>query len=387
MSEGASRPSVLVVCDYYLPGSKGGGGTRTISNMVERMSESYDFRILCRDHDGPLDRTPYPGISYGTWDRSGSGLVRYLSGDELRPSAIGRAIAESGADVIYLNSVFSRLTWSCLMAARLGKVTKMPVVLAPCGELGSGALKQKSLKKLSYLLLAKLVGLYDGVLWKASNEQEAAEIRLSFPNAQSMIAPDVGRGRTPQGRHTETGKEPGRLRMVYISRITPKKNLKWLISLLEHASSGVTLDVFGDTDDPGYEAACEAAVVGSKVCFRGPLDHSQVESTLSEYDLLALPTLHENFGHVILEALSVGVPVLLSDRTPWTEKVRDVAGSALPIDEELWLSEIHRMEMMDADAFKAMKRGAIEVAHEFRSSGEDLSRTDAVLRAAIGGAY
>ena len=35
-----------------------------------------------------------------------------------------------------------------------------------------------------------------------------------------------------------------------------------------------------------------------------------------EYDLLFLPTKGENFGHVILESMSAGTPVLISDTTP-----------------------------------------------------------------------
>jgi glycosyltransferase involved in cell wall biosynthesis len=38
---------------------------------------------------------------------------------------------------------------------------------------------------------------------------------------------------------------------------------------------------------------------------------------MQNYDLLFLPTAGENYGHVVVEALSAGVPVLLSDQTPW----------------------------------------------------------------------
>ena len=40
---------------------------------------------------------------------------------------------------------------------------------------------------------------------------------------------------------------------------------------------------------------------------------------MREHDLFFLPTLGENFGHVILEALYAGCPVLISDQTPWRD--------------------------------------------------------------------
>jgi glycosyltransferase involved in cell wall biosynthesis len=42
-----------------------------------------------------------------------------------------------------------------------------------------------------------------------------------------------------------------------------------------------------------------------------------VPGVFRQYDLFVFPTRGENFGHVIIESLSVGTPVLLSDRTPW----------------------------------------------------------------------
>lgn len=32
-----------------------------------------------------------------------------------------------------------------------------------------------------------------------------------------------------------------------------------------------------------------------------------------------VPTKGENFGHVFIEALSAGVPILVSDKTPWRD--------------------------------------------------------------------
>jgi len=67
-----------------------------------------------------------------------------------------------------------------------------------------------------------------------------------------------------------------------------------------------------------------------------------VRPTLRKHDLFFFPTLGENFGHVIFESLAAGVPVLVSDQTPWRDldqrgagwvrSLEDVQGFANVID-------------------------------------------------------
>lgn len=59
----------------------------------------------------------------------------------------------------------------------------------------------------------------------------------------------------------------------------------------------------------------------------------QVPDKLAEYDLFFLPTLGENFGHVIAEALSSGLPVLISDTTPWRDLAEKSLGWDIPLNE------------------------------------------------------
>ena len=69
------------------------------------------------------------------------------------------------------------------------------------------------------------------------------------------------------------------------------------------------------------------------VNYAGEIHPDQVESTLRTFDLFLFPTHGENYGHVIREALSAGVPALLSDRTPWRGLEEKNAGADLPLDD------------------------------------------------------
>ena len=61
MKDNSGKPVVMIFIDWYLPGSNAGGPVRTAVNMVERLRDNFDFRIVTRDTD--LKETlPYPGI-------------------------------------------------------------------------------------------------------------------------------------------------------------------------------------------------------------------------------------------------------------------------------------------------------------------------------------
>lgn len=54
----------------------------------------------------------------------------------------------------------------------------------------------------------------------------------------------------------------------------------------------------------------------------------------SQATAFLFPTLGENFGHVIAEALSVGCPVFVTANTPWTELIQRGAGKIIISDEQ-----------------------------------------------------
>ena len=113
-------------------------------------------------------------------------------------------------------------------------------------------------------------------------------------------------------------------KLVFLSRICPKKNLLFAIRALEDVRSSVEFYVYGPIEDRSYWDECvqTASSLPSSIKFiyMGPLSPNDVVSTLTNYDLFVFPTLGENYGHVIVEALSASLPILISNNTPWSHK-------------------------------------------------------------------
>jgi glycosyltransferase involved in cell wall biosynthesis len=199
------------------------------------------------------------------------------------------------------------------------------VVLAPRGELFPNALAIKHRRKRLFLRIARRLRLYDGVIFQASSDLERKAIENWFGEArisvaQILVAPDIGVVGESQPRRERVG---GNLHVVFLSRICRVKNLHTALTAMRRVESPLTFDVYGPIDDAAYWRECEAIArelpAHVQFAYKGPVQPGDVAGILRGYDLLFLPSLSENFGHVILESLMNGCGVLISDRTPWQD--------------------------------------------------------------------
>lgn len=367
------RPRVLVLLDYYLPGYKSGGPLRTIGNMVARIGDRLDFRILTRDRDA-TDTEPYSGVRVGAWNDVGGARVFYAAPGGLTARAIRARVAEASPDLIYVNSLFSALAVSFLGLRRAGLVPRTPVVLAPRGQLSPGALSLKGAKKQAYLAASRAARLYDGLLWQASSEAEASEIRGVMGSVPVHVAPNIPEP-LAAAPPPAPAKRPGSMRLVYLSRIAEKKNLHFLLELLPLvADVTVELEIYGPVREPAYWARCQALLAGMPprvtARYHGPCEHDQVARALGDGHAFVLPTLGENFGHAILEALAAGRPALIGDATPWRGLEARRAGWDRPLEPGLWLAALQQLAAMDQAEYDAWAHGARRHAVAFVTAPE-----------------
>ncbi len=114
------------------------------------------------------------------------------------------------------------------------------------------------------------------------------------------------------------------------------KNVYGAIELLQHVAGRVTFDIWGPIEDSAYQLRCQQLASGLpeniQVRWCGVIQPQCVGNVMSRYDAMLLPTFGENFGHAIVEALSAGCPVVISDRTPWRGLEKAGVGWDLPLD-------------------------------------------------------
>jgi glycosyltransferase involved in cell wall biosynthesis len=377
----AKKPIILTLVRYYIPGDKSGGPVRTITNMVDQLGDDIDFRILTSDRDA-LDDAPYSTVALDAWNKIGNARVYYVPPRKQTLGGFLNLIEDTSYDVLYLNSFFDPIfTQRPLTLRRLGLLPTTPVVIAPRGELSRGALSIKPWKKVPYRWFAATLGLYRGLIWQASSDREAEDIRRAMGATVQNIS--VARNVPPlpisnEAQNNKSLKDGGPFRVVFLSRITPKKNLNFALSVLARVKTAVHFDIYGPIEVASYWRKCQAlfAKLPSNVSvqYHGAVTHSKVSKILGCHDLLFLPTRGENYGHVILEALSVGTPVLIADTTPWRNLEEQRLGWDLTLDDEQAFADcIHEASKLSAEAVRLWRERVYTFACQYTAVTDDLS--------------
>jgi glycosyltransferase involved in cell wall biosynthesis len=384
------KPRILVICDYFLPGFESGGAMRTLVNMIDRFANRFDFRVVTRDHDGPHNLTPYDTVNIGEWNDLGLCRSYYLARSAIGFGTIKRLVDETRPDAIYLNSVFSPLTIRTLLLRRFGRLGRTPVILAPEGELCVGALTLNPKRKAVFLAGARLIGLYRGLIWKNAAEPEKEDVERVFGrDGQLFVAPNMPpRELFPQ---FDISKKPvkrgGRARFAFLSRFMRKKNLNWVLEHLHSLNGDLTIDIYGPIEEQDYWEETQR-ITGTlpaniTVTAKGLVSPEEVTATLFSYDFFILPTIGENFGHVCIESLSAGCPLIISDQTPWRNLEKDNIGWDLSLDDpDRWTSVIQRCVDMGEEEYRAMSSSARRYAERWLADPAVEGTNLAVLEAA-----
>lgn len=330
--------SILVFVSAYLPGYKAGGPLRSISNLVEQLGDEFDFFIVTADRDRGEDAA-YDTIKPGAWNQVGRAKVRYLSPDEMGISTIIGLLRNTPHDLLYMNSFFNPVFTSLpLLAHRLRLVPKVPVLLAPRGEFSPGALSIHRTKKRLFRLASRALGLHKGIWWQATSELEGRDILREIGERSAgrrlFVAANLPRPAADLAASTPRAAK-GPLRLAFLSRIVPKKNLLYALEALRDVSVPVQFTIYGPKEDDSYWRNCDEAIASMPshvaATYAGAVHADQVVDTLSEHDVFFFPTLGENYGHVIVEALQAGLRLLISDQTPWRDLAACGVGYEFPL--------------------------------------------------------
>ena len=386
ITSGPKHLVILCFVAYYLPGYRSGGPVRTIANFVDHLGDEFDIRIVTRDRDA-LDSRPYEGVAIDGWNRVGKASVFYASSKTLTLSGIAKLLCNTPHDILYLNSFFAfKFTTLPLLARRLGLAPRKPSVIAPRGEFSAGALALKAQKKWLYLKVASSINLYSRLVWQASSEFERADIRREVGSVASAIhdAPDLPPKVHVSNRDdslTALQGDDTALQIIFLSRITPMKNLDFLLEALCSVQAAVSLAIYGPIREPDYWQKCQALMASLPANifakYNGEVHPSLVLETFSAFDIFVLPTRGENYGHVVLESLMAGTPVLISDQTPW-QSWADGGVEVMPLrDPSQWASYIDRVAMMSRKERFGLRTAASNYARRYLNSSNavDQNRT------------
>ena len=356
----------------FFPGKKYGGPPVSVDNFCSLMEGNAECYIVTHNHDMG-ETEPYPNIYQG-WNDRRNAQVLYLTDAEYGYNTFEKIVNEIKPDYIYLQGLLQQCVLPCL---KIAKKHNIQVVLAPRGELCVGAFKKKY-KKIPYIVALKIMRVLSDVIFQSTSDEETKAIRKYLGASEDSICKLTNIPSIPHNLKKRYFKERGKGKIVFISRILWKKNLLKAIHFLSTVKGTVVFDIYGPKEDTNYWMECEKAInvlsPNIKVEYKGILSHDEIHQTLNQYDAFLFPTLSENYGHVIAEALVTGCIPIISDQTPWSDINEADAGWALPLDNESAFSDsIQVVVDMDEDSISA-KRKCIEVYVKQKLRIEDIKR-------------
>lgn len=351
----------------YLPGYKDGGPVRTTKNIIDQLGDEYDIRVACYDRDAG-DSEQYPGIKLYDWNHVGKGLVYYVPERGFTDRTILNLAKQ--VDIIYIWGCYDIYARRILKLKRLNLI-KNKVVLASMGLFSPQAFRIKYLKKKTVTTIMNFLGVFRKVYWSVTSEMEKKELQQHVwaKDEQIYIAEDLPRIVDPQP--IKKIKKKNVLKVVWISRIAPKKNLVRAIEILENCNvqTQIYFTIYGPVFDEKYWKKCQKELdklpQNIKWEWKGNLDSEKVVETLKQYHIFLFPTLGENFGHVIQEALSAGCPCIISDQTPWQDLEKNNAGYIYKLEDmQGFVYALEKYAKMDQGEYELCCKSALKYAEK-----------------------
>lgn len=215
---------------------------------------------------------------------------------------------------------------SCILA----KIKKVPIVLSPRGMLtGYSFEKRRSRsKRLFHYLLGRRLIAYCTI--HATSELEKEEILKIAQPKSACIIPNLVYFPSPKQlaklSPQDTGIPGDTLRLLFFSRIDKKKGIELLFHALVKCHFSWSLTIAGTGEHLYLEKLKRLSLslgISGKINWIGFVQHEQKYDVLSNHQLLVLCSHNENFANVILESLTVGTAVAISNKIGLAGFVRE----------------------------------------------------------------
>jgi glycosyltransferase involved in cell wall biosynthesis len=223
-------------------------------------------------------------------------------------------------DAIHIHAWWNMVSLlSCIVAL----IRRVPVFVSPRGTLSPYSFQNKNngIKSLLHSFLGRPL-LNRSHVHVTSGREGIAVKSIASPKSITTIPNFVKLGETyPSDTHELTPP----LKLIFLSRIEEKKGLEILFNALVNVTVPYHLTIAGDGKIAYVDTLKALAAknnIGEHITWSGFIDSGKFE-LLQQHDLFVLVSYDENFGNAVIESLSAGTPVLISEEVGLADYVRE----------------------------------------------------------------
>lgn len=310
----------LLITPSYKPAYIYGGPTISVSKLCEALSQYADaatLNVLTTTANGkeevqvkPREETDVDGVRVTYCSRLTKDHTHFSP--SLLWSLYKQLSNNTKCSVVHIHAWWNLVS---VGAALVCRVKGVKPIISPRGMLGgyTSSHKNSFVKKSFHQLIGKK--LLSGTIFHVTSEKEMLEVRKQFPNAKAYIIPNIID--LPDTLPEQKNDKVGSLHICFLGRINPVKGLELLFRALQGFDKPYQLSIAGNGDQEyimALKSLSEKLRISRQINWLGHLDNEDKFNFLADADLLVLPSYTENFANVVIESLSVGTPVLLSDQ-------------------------------------------------------------------------
>lgn len=316
---------VLHVTPYFAPAYRYGGPPRSILGLCRALGAAgVDVEVFTTTANGdePLAAAPGGTVHDGvrvryfplTWPH------RYWRAEGLRAAL---KAAARDADLIHVHGLWNMTSWSGPVAARAAGA---PYVISPRGMLQPEARRRhREMKSLAYWGVER-ANLRSAAALHATSALEARELTTYGPPVivvPNGVTPGTASADDVAALRAGAALDDGDDVVTFLGRLHPIKRLDLLadaFAIVRQARPRARLLIAGP-DEGGYRQHVEAtfAPVAAATRWLGALDSRAIAALLASTDVLVQCSDSESFGMSVAEALTAGVPVVVTKRSGWAE--------------------------------------------------------------------
>jgi len=375
---------ILCVIPYYKPAYIYGGPSRSIPSLCEAMtSAGAEITVYTTNANGPGSTLEVPTDQPMEIDGV---RVWYFPVSwpyaELYPfysPELGHACDNhiKNYDVVYIPGIW---TYPSYKASNAAITTKTPYVLSPRGSLMDWSINEKSFKKRIYLALIekRLINSATAIHVTSSLEEQQLQKWKFIPPIQLIpngVDLSVAKSRIIKNKFRQSLNIPESASLsLYVGRLHKEKRLDLIIrsfaTIAKELANSHLLIVGADQDGSGEGAKALARQLGvsHRIHFTGLLTGSELAQAYCDADLLILVSHRENFGMVAVEAMVMGLPVLLAREVGIAAEVEKAKAGMLVNANPIEIGNAWRLLLLNQKLREEMgKNGENLVRRQFAS--------------------
>lgn len=256
-------------------------------------------------------------------------------------------------DVIWFNSFFE---FKLIFLIFFSKILKFKLIISPRGQLSDEAIKtSNSFIKKIFIAVIKI--LKSSLYFHSTSNSETDAITDKINTSNITCLSNLFTLKFLENTQDKS-------KYIFYSRIHKKKGLYFLLKTIDDNNINIDLDVYGFIEDKNYWKKCKILIDKlDNINYMGSIDNGDLQILKNKYSFFIFPTLNENFGHIIIELISLGIiPIISKSTTPFDIQINEKIGLNFSLNSQSELSDIlNKTKQIDIDTLNVLKNSVFEI--------------------------